>query len=60
MCSCDILHEERGIEKAEAEDTKAMIATMVVGVEHKHAKRSKKVFLQKIGTYTLTLCFGLV
>lgn len=48
------------IEKAEVEDTKTTIAAMVVGAQHRHAKISKKVFLQVIGTYTLTLCFGLV
>jgi hypothetical protein len=48
------------IEKLEVEDAKTTIATMVAQVQHRHAKRSKKVFLQEIGTYILTLCFGLV
>jgi hypothetical protein len=48
------------IEKAKIEDMKTMILAMVVGAQHRHAKRSKKVLLQEIGTYTLTLCFALV
>jgi hypothetical protein len=42
------------IEKVEVKDTETTVAAMVGGAQHKWAKRSKKVFLQKIGTYTLT------
>ncbi len=42
------------IEKVEVKDTETTIAVMVGGGQHKRAKRSYKVFLQKIGIYTLT------
>jgi len=48
------------IEKAKAKDIEAIVATMVDGVQHRWAKRSEKVFSQKIDTYILTLCFEFV
>jgi hypothetical protein len=48
------------IEKAKAKDIEAIVATMVDGTQHRWAKRSEKVLLQKIGTYILRLSFELV
>jgi hypothetical protein len=42
------------IEKVEVKDIEATVVAMVGGAQHKRAKRSKKVLLQKIGTYTVT------
>ncbi len=44
------------IDKVEVEDTKATIRAMVAGAQHRHAKRSKKVFF--IGDWHLY--FGIV
>jgi hypothetical protein len=48
------------IEKAEAKDIETIVVAMVDGAQHRWAKRFLKLFLQKIGTYILTLCFELV